>query len=98
MMQLLKNFILLVGLILHLFSSINKFMHPISHNSHQISYILKVFYNDIGVYFNVCIKIIYIYTYVYVHIMNLKINISVMNFLFKFYHWYFNSEIYYFNS
>jgi hypothetical protein len=75
----IKNFILLVGSILHLFSSINRLICPISHNNHQISYILKVFYNDIGVYFNVCIKIIYIYIicicmYI-VHIMNLKINI-----------------------
>jgi hypothetical protein len=48
-------------------------MHPITHNNHQISCILKVFYNDIGVYFNVCTKIIYMYPYV--HIMNLKITI-----------------------
>jgi hypothetical protein len=66
MMQLLENFILLVGLILHIFSSINKLICPISRNSHQISCILKVFYNDIGVYFNVCTKIIYdTHTYVY---------------------------------
>ncbi len=62
----IRNFILLVGLILHLFSSINRLICPISCNSHQISYILKVFYNDIGVYFNVCIKIIYnMHMYVY---------------------------------
>jgi len=58
----IKNFILLVGSSLHLFSSINKLICPISQNNHQISCILKVFYNDIGVYFNVCIKIIYIYS------------------------------------
>ncbi len=57
----IKIFILLVGSILHLFSSINRLICPISRSSHQISYILKVFYNDIHVYFNVCIKIIYIY-------------------------------------
>ncbi len=61
----IRNFILLIGSILHLFSSINKLIYPISRNSHQISYILKVFYNDIGVYFNVCTKIIYMHTYVY---------------------------------
>jgi hypothetical protein len=62
----IRNFILLVGLILHLFSSINRLICSISCNSHQISYILKVFYNDIGVYFNVCTKIIYnMHTYVY---------------------------------
>jgi hypothetical protein len=62
----IRNFNLLVGLILHLFSSINRLICPINHNNHQISYILKVFYNDIGVYFNVCTKIIYnMHTYVY---------------------------------
>ncbi len=50
----IKSFILLVRLILHLFSSINRLICPISCNSHQISYILKVFYNDIWVYFIVC--------------------------------------------
>ncbi len=73
----MKIFILLVGSILNLFSSINKLICPISDNSHQISYILKVFYNDIKVYFNVYTKIIYIICkliYI-VHIMNLKINI-----------------------
>ncbi len=49
---------------------------PTMNASHQISCILKVFYNDIGVYFNVCTKIIYICIHMYiVHIMNLKINI-----------------------
>jgi hypothetical protein len=76
MMQLLENFILFIGLILHLFSSINKLICPIRRNSHQISSILKVFYNDIKVYFNVCTKIIYICIHMYiVHIMDLKINI-----------------------
>jgi hypothetical protein len=77
MMQQLENFILLVASILHLFSSINKLICPISCNNRQISYILKVFYNDIGVYFNVCTKIIYIiciHMYI-VYIMNFKINI-----------------------
>jgi len=83
----IRNFILLVRLILHLFSSINRLICLISCNSHQISCILKVFYNDIGAYFNVCTKIIYIYIicipmYI-VHIMNLKINIWTLNFLFK---------------
>jgi hypothetical protein len=76
----IRNFILLVGSILHLFSSINRLICPINHNGHQISCILKVFYNDIGVYFNVCTTIIYIYIicirmYI-VHIMNFKINTS----------------------
>jgi len=87
----IRNFILLVESILHSFSSINRSICPISRNSHQISCVLKVFYNDIGVYFNVCTKILYIYIYIYiicicmyiVHIMNLKINIWTLNFLFK---------------
>ncbi len=62
------NFILLVKSHLHLFLSINSLICPLSHNnhhSHQISYILKVFHNDIGVNFNVCTKIIIIYIYIY---------------------------------
>jgi hypothetical protein len=55
----IKIFILLVESILHLLSSINRLICSISRNNHQISCILKVFYNDIGVYFNVCTKIIY---------------------------------------
>jgi hypothetical protein len=97
-MQLLENFILLVASILHLFSSINRMICPISCNRHQISCILKVFYNDIGVYFNVCTKIIYIYACMHmyiVHIMNLKINIWALNFLFKSEIWYFNYENYF---
>ncbi len=37
----------------------------IRHNSHQINQILKVFYGDIGVYFYVCIKIIFMIYYIY---------------------------------
>ncbi len=63
---IIKNFILLIGLILHLFSSINKLICPIGRNSQQINCILKVLYTDIKVYFNVCTKIIYnMHTYVY---------------------------------
>jgi hypothetical protein len=95
----IKIFILLVGSILHSFSSINRLICPISHSSHQISYILKVFYNDIRVYFNVCTKIICICIRMYiVHIMNLKINIWTLNFLFKSENWYFNYENYSFNE
>jgi len=81
---IIANFYLLVGWILNLFLSVNTLKYP-------ISLILKVFYNDIRVYFYVCIKIIftilYIYTYIwmyFVHIMNLKILIWIWNFLFKF--------------
>jgi hypothetical protein len=75
---IIRNFILLVRSILHLFSSINRLICPISHNSHQINCILKVFYNDIGcILMNVLklyIYIICIRMYI-VHIMNQKINI-----------------------
>jgi hypothetical protein len=96
----IKFFIQLVGSILHLFSSIKRLICPINCNSHQISCILKVFYNDIGVYF-VCTKIIYkniicIRMYI-VHIMNLKINIWTLNFLFKFENYYFNRWKHYLN-
>jgi hypothetical protein len=86
----------LVGLILHLFSSVNKLICPISHNSHQITYILKVFYNDIRVYFNVCTKIIYMHMYVYSSYNESQINIWTLSFLFKSENWYFNYENYYF--
>jgi hypothetical protein len=71
----IKNFILLVGSILHLISSINRLICPINRNSHQINYILKIFYNDTGVYFNVCTKIIYMNTYVYCSYNESQINI-----------------------
>ncbi len=67
----ITNFIILVGLILHLFSSINQLIHPINRNNHQINCILKVFYNDIGVYFNTCTKIIYDFIF---YIFQLVIN------------------------
>jgi len=98
----IKNFILLVASILHLLSSSNRLICPISHNNHQINYILKVFYNDIAVYFNVCTKIIYIYIICIcmynVHIMNFKINIWIFNFLFKSEKCYFNYFKHYLNS
>jgi hypothetical protein len=59
------NFILLVGWLLGLFSSMNILICPISCNNHQINHILKVFYNDINVYFYVCIKIIFMIYYIY---------------------------------
>ncbi len=65
MMQLLENFILLAGSILHLFSSINRLICPINCNKYQISCILKIFYNVIRVCLYVCNKIINIqYAYV----------------------------------
>jgi hypothetical protein len=98
---IIRNFILLVGSILHLFSSINRLICPISRNSHQINCILKVLYNDIGVYFNVCTKIISMYTHVYCSYNESWFwtitNIWTFNFLFKSENWYFNFENYYFN-
>jgi hypothetical protein len=56
----IEIFILLLGWILDLFSSINRLICPINRNSHQINRILKVLYGDIEVYFYICIKIIFI--------------------------------------
>jgi hypothetical protein len=89
---IIRNFILLVESILHLFSSINRLICPINRNSHQISCILKVFYNDIGVYFNVCTKIIYnMHTYVYTlynefqnQYLNLEFFIQIWKLIFQF--------------
>ncbi len=53
------NFIILVGWFLNLFSSMNIFICPIGFIINQINRTLKVFYNDVGVYFNVCIKTIF---------------------------------------
>ncbi len=61
----IRNFILSVQWFLGLFSSMNILICPISRNSHQISHILKVFYNDMQVYFHVCIKIIFTIYYIY---------------------------------
>jgi len=99
MMRLLENFILLITSILHLFSSINRLICPINYNSHQFSYILKVLYNDIGAYFNVCTKIIYIiciHMYI-IHIMNLNINIWTLNSFIQIWKLIFHYENCYFN-
>jgi hypothetical protein len=97
----IKNFILLVASILHIFSSINKLICPINRNNHQISCILKVFYNDIGVYFNVCTKIIHIYNmHRYVYCSYNESQNKYFNFEFIFFkseNWYFNYENFYFN-
>jgi hypothetical protein len=61
----IRNFILSIGWLLGWFSSMNILICPISCNSHQISHILKIFYSDIGVYFYVCIKIIFTIYYIY---------------------------------
>jgi len=59
------HFILLVGWLLGLFSSMNILICPINRNNHQISHILKVFYAHIRVYFYLCIKIIFTIYYIY---------------------------------
>jgi hypothetical protein len=38
---------------------------PINYNNHQISPILNVLYNDIGVYFYACIKFIFTIHHIY---------------------------------
>jgi len=55
---------------------------PISRNNHQISHILKVFYNDIGVYFYVCIKIIFMIYYIYHKYIYVYINYMYVCILF----------------
>jgi hypothetical protein len=62
----IENFILLVGWILDLFSSINTLICPISR-------ILNVFYSNIRAYLYICIKIIYIYVGVCVCVCTLFI-------------------------
>jgi hypothetical protein len=96
---IIANFILSVRWLLGLFSSMNILICPISRNNHQINHILKVFYCDIGVYFYVCIKIIFIKIiyiiiffflcllimcmYVYCSSNDQKTNIWTLNILFK---------------
>jgi hypothetical protein len=69
----------------------------VNRNNHQISCILKVFYNDIGCILMYVLKLYICIRMYIVHIMNIKINIWTLNFLFKTNNWYFNFEIYYFN-
>ncbi len=106
----IENFIVSFGWILSVFSFINKLICLISYNSHQITPILKIFYDDIGVYFYVCIKIMFMiyYTYIniyifyinyaYVHILFiywiLKLIFELWNLLFKYESWYFSFENY----
>jgi hypothetical protein len=97
---IIRHFILSVGWFLSLFSSINILIYPISCNSHQINHILKVFYDDIGVYFYVCIKIISMIYYIYnkyifvcVLIMCMYVHCSYNEFINS----YLDSKIYYSN-
>jgi uncharacterized membrane protein len=46
----------------------NILIYPISHNNHQISHILKVFYTDIGVYFYVSFNIIFMCVCIYIYV------------------------------
>jgi hypothetical protein len=94
------NFILLVGWLLGLFSSMNILICPISCNSHQISHILKVFYGDIGVYLYVCIQIIFTIYYIYHKYIFLCILIMCMHVYCsynEFVNSHLNFEIYYSN-
>jgi hypothetical protein len=78
-----ENFFLAIGWLLGLSPSMNILICLINRNSHQ-SHILKLLYDDIKLYFYVCIKIIltiyYTYhKYIFVCIlMNFKINTSVI--------------------
>jgi len=75
MMQPLENFILSVGSFLGLFSSINRLICPITHNSHQISYILKVFYSDLKCIFMYALKL-YLRYILYMYICLIYIMIT----------------------
>ncbi len=97
---IIGNFILLVGWFLSLFSFMNILICSISCNSHQISHILNVFYGDIGLYFYVCIKIIFMIYYIYhkyifvcILIMSMYVYFSYNGFL----NWYFNLRNIYVN-
>ncbi len=74
--ETIGNFILSVWWLLGLFSSMNILICPISCNNRQISQILKVFYDDIGVYSYVCIKIIF--TIYYIHHKYIFVCILIM--------------------
>jgi hypothetical protein len=70
----------LVGWILSLFSSINRLICSIKHNNNQISYILKIFYDDM--YFYVFIKIYdIIYIYIYICYFNSENDICILKLL-----------------
>ncbi len=97
---IIGNFILSIGWLLSLFSSINILMCPINHNSHQISRILKVFYSDKGVYFYVCVKIIFMICYIYykyIFVCILIMHMYVYCSYNEFKNSYLNFEIYYSN-
>jgi hypothetical protein len=89
-----KNLILSNGWLLNLFSSINRLICPINYNSHQINHILKVFYGDLGLYFYVCIKIVFDMLHIFKYetwyfssenyIWILKIDISILIIFFQF--------------
>jgi hypothetical protein len=75
-------------------------MCPINYNNHQISRILKIFYGDIGVYFYVCIKILFMICYIYHKYIFVCVLFKHM-YAYCSYNesrnWYLNSEIYYSN-
>jgi hypothetical protein len=78
----------------------NILIYPITHNSHQISHILKVFYDDIGMHVYVCINIIFTIYYIYhkyIFLCTLIMCIYVYCSYNEFKNEYLNSEIYYSN-
>lgn len=63
---LIDNFTLWVRWFLCLFSFMNRFICPITHNNDQVSCIeLKIFYGDLAIYFYVCIEIVFKIHYSY---------------------------------
>jgi hypothetical protein len=74
-------------------SYMNRLICLVSCISNQISCTLKLFYNDLGVYFNVCIKVIFT---IYCN-LNLKHYIWIWILLFQFWNSSFKPKIRYFN-
>jgi hypothetical protein len=70
MFQLCSNCIILVGWFFNLFSSMNNLICSISCISKQISRALNIFYDDLEVYFDVCIKVVLWYI---IYIINVYI-------------------------
>jgi len=92
--SIIENFIILVECFFSLFSSTNRFISLISCINNQVSCILKVLYDDLGSYLNVCIKVIFMIYYFYHKYIVVRILIMHM----YVYCSYIESEYCYFNS
>jgi hypothetical protein len=75
---IIEIFMLLIEWFLNLCSFMNRLICPIKHNNNQINYTLKVFYNDLGVYFYVGTIVIFMTYYIYYFILFFHISIIHM--------------------